>query len=71
METRKEQVLQYLKTHKHMTVNDGIRALHTTELRHYIAQLRKDGHIIGDEWVTDKKTGQQFKRYKLTKEAAR
>lgn len=69
METRKEQVLQYLKTHKHMTVNDGIHALHTTELRHYIAQLRKDGHTITDEFVKDKRTGQMYKKYYLKKEA--
>lgn len=67
-EGMKEQVLGFLKKHKYMTVQDGIRTLHTTELRHYISQLLKDGYKIGSEFVTNKQDGQRYKRYWLVKE---
>lgn len=69
--TLKEKVLEYLKTHKYLTVLDGIKELGTTELRHYIAQLRRDGYEIGDEFVKQRKTGQPYKRYFLVRKGAK
>lgn len=64
--TNEEKVLDYLQTHKHITVLDCIKHLHTTELRYYIAKLRKEGHRIEDEWKRNKYG--QYKRYYLVKE---
>lgn len=67
--THKDRVLDWLKNNKYLTVLDGIRYLGTTEVRHYVAQLRSDGHNIQSEFVKDKKTGQMYKRYWLGKES--
>lgn len=61
-----QKVLEYMKTHKYITVLDCIKHLHTTELRTYIARLRKSGIKIGDEWKKNKYG--EYKRYFLIKE---
>lgn len=56
-------VLEYLQTHKYITVLDCIKHLHTTELRTYVARLRKRGYHIEDEWKRNKYG--EYKRYSL------
>ena len=58
-----EKVLEYLRTHRYITVLQCIKHLHTTELRTYIARLRKRGYVIEDEWKRNKYG--EYKRYIL------
>jgi hypothetical protein len=39
-------ILKYLLQGNHITVNDCQRLFHSTELRHYIARIRKRGYLI-------------------------
>ncbi len=59
-------VLEYMQTHRYITVLDAIKHLHTTELRAYIARLRKRGYKINDEWRKNKYG--EYKRYSLVTE---
>jgi hypothetical protein len=40
-----------LQKGKSLTVLDALKMWGTTELRHYIAELRKEGYKIKREWV--------------------
>lgn len=59
-------VLEYLQTHRYMTVLSCIKHLHTTELRTYVARLRKKGYKITDVWKKNKYG--EYKAYSLVKE---
>lgn len=66
--TQNEQVLDYLKKHKGITSIEAINNFGITRLSARIADLRRDGHIIGAESVTYKKTDGKkttFVRYSL------
>lgn len=55
-----------MPTGNELKVLDCIKHLHTTELRAYIARLRKRGYKINDEWRKNKYG--EYKRYSLVTE---
>ena len=59
-------VLEYMQTHRYITVLQCIKHLHTTELRKYISRLRQRGYKIEDEWKRNKYG--EYKMYRLVKE---
>lgn len=55
-------ILEYLLRGNSLTTLDCWRLFHTSELRHYIARIRKRGYDVKDEWLkTD--NGEHIKKY--------
>lgn len=63
-----EDILDYLNIGNGITCLDALRMFHTTELRHYISELRKMGISIRGEWENDG-NGKRYVRYYLDKKA--
>ena len=52
MKSRKEKILQYMKTHKRgITTLQAIKTFGETRLSGRIYDLRADGHIIDSDWI--------------------
>lgn len=66
--TQNEQILEHLKRNRGITSIEAINEYGITRLSARIADLRRDGHIIGAESVTYKRTDGKkttFVRYSL------
>ena len=61
-------ILDYLEQGNTLTNQIAWALFHTTELRVYVARLRKRGIVIEDEWREDVRTGARFKEYFVVKE---
>ena len=61
----REQIKNGLEAGKTLTVVDALNQYRTIDLRKYISDLRKEGMVINDRWVT--KNGKRYKEYFVSK----
>lgn len=64
-ETNKDKVKTLLESGERISVKSVWRVIRTTETRHYVSQLKRDGLLILSEWV--ERNGYRFKEYWLAK----
>lgn len=67
-ESQKLAVLDYLETHKIINSFDCFIKLQIVDLQHAIYELRKEGYLITDKWITktnSKGRKIKYKEYKL------
>jgi len=64
--TKKAKIQELLAAKQRISVKTTWRETGTTELRYYVALLKKEGLDILSEWVT--KEGNRFKEYWLAPE---
>lgn len=61
-ETQTSQVLKYLEKYKTINSFQCFMELQIVDLQHAIYELRKEGYLITDKWIT--KTNRKGKRIK-------
>ena len=67
-ESQKLAVLSYLENHKIINSFDCFIKLQIVDLQHAIYELRKEGYLITDKWITktnSKGRKIKFKEYRL------
>lgn len=67
-ESQKQAVLSYLETHKIINSFECFMKLQIVDLQHAIYELRKEGYLITDKWITKiNKYGKKikYKEYRL------
>jgi hypothetical protein len=66
---QKERVLRYLRKNKTINSFECFIKLQIVDLQHAIYELRKEGYLISDKWIT-KNNGNKikYKEYKLESE---
>lgn len=67
-ESQKQAVLNYLETHKIINSFECFIKLQIVDLQHAIYELRKEGYLITDKWITKiNKYGKKikYKEYRL------
>ena len=69
--TQKLMILKYLEDHETITTLESVYELGITDPQHYIMELRKEGYLITDQWISGtNRVGRKikYKRYRLEKE---
>lgn len=67
-ESQTQQVLRYLETNKIINSFECFMKLQIVDLQHAIYELRKEGYLITDKWITKiNKNGKKikYKEYRL------
>lgn len=65
MQTKTEQILNYLKEGKELTGIEAVDMFQTTGLARYIKELRDAGYQISTDLKTNENTGKTYGVYKL------
>ena len=63
--TQKQILLEYLEKNKTITTLESVMNLLITDPQHYIMELRKEGYLISDRWITNPVTKKHYKEYRL------
>lgn len=63
--SQKEMILEYLQLGNPITPLEALRHFGCFRLGARIADIKKDGHVIRTEMVTDKRTGKRYASYSL------
>lgn len=63
--SQKDMILEYLQLGNPITPLEALRHFGCFRLGARIADIKKDGHVIRTEMVTDKRTGKRYASYSL------
>ena len=64
-ESQNIEILMHMQTEGAITFFEALKRYRTMHLPRRIKDLKEKGHSIADEWVTNKRTKQRYKKYWL------